>query len=131
MSKYYTNMLISGFANNRITSYNVCYTKLLRGKPFFVVPCVGGVTVCGIVAKDNLQEKIKLANNLMRDVRVLSIFEAENPGFDSNLTKTDLEILEQLMKDPRQKIENISKKTNLSTKTVTRCIEKLHRNNFV
>lgn len=98
------------------------------GKPFFVVPCVGGVTVCGIVAKDNLQEKIELANNLMRDVRVLSIFEAENPGFDSNLTKTDLEILEQLMKDPRQKIENISKKTNLSTKTVTRCIEKLHEN---
>ncbi len=23
----------------------------LVGKPFFVVPCVGGVTVCGIVAK--------------------------------------------------------------------------------
>ena len=29
----------------------------------------------------------------MKDVRVLSIFEAENPGFDSNLTKTDLEII--------------------------------------
>ena len=100
----------------------------LVGKPFFVVPCVGGVTVCGIVAKDNLQEKIELVNNLMKDVRILSIFEAENPGFDSNLTKTDLEILEQLMKDPLQKIENISKKTNLSTKTVTRCIEKLHEN---
>ena len=64
----------------------------------------------------------------MRDVRVLSIFEAENPGFDSNLTKTDLEILEELMKNPRQKIESISKKTNLSTKTITRCIEKLNEN---
>ncbi len=32
------------------------------------------------------------------------------------------------MKDPRQKIENIAKKTNLSTKTVTRCIEKLNEN---
>ncbi|MFZ8907354.1 MAG: AsnC family transcriptional regulator [Nitrosopumilaceae archaeon] len=100
----------------------------LVGKPFFVVPCIGGVTVCGIVVKENLQEKIELANNLMRGVRVLSIFEAENPGFDSNLTKTDLEILEQLMKNPRQKIESISKKTNLSTKTVTRCIEKLNEN---
>jgi DNA-binding Lrp family transcriptional regulator len=100
----------------------------LVGKPFFVVPCVGGVTVCGIVAKENLQEKIELVNNLMRDVRVLSIFEAENPGFDSNLTKTDLEILEELMKNPRQKIESISKKTNLSTKTITRCIEKLNEN---
>ena len=100
----------------------------LVGKPFFVVPCVGGVTVCGIVVKGNLEEKIELANKLMKDVRVLSIFEAENPGFDSNLTKTDLEILEYLMKDPRQKIESISKKTNLSTKTVTRCIEKLNEN---
>jgi len=100
----------------------------LVGKPFFVVPCVGGVTVCGIVAKGNLEEKIELANKLMKDVRVLSIFEAENPGFDSNLTKTDLEILEQLMKDPQQKIESISKKTNFSTKTVTRCIEKLNEN---
>jgi len=100
----------------------------LVGKPFFVVPCVGGVTVCAIVVKGNLEEKIELANKLMKDVRVLSIFEAENPGFDSNLTKTDLEILEYLIKDPLQKIESISKKTNLSTKTVTRCIEKLNEN---
>ena len=98
------------------------------GKPFFVVPCVGGVTVCSIVVKGKLDEKIELAKKLMKDVRVLSIFEAENPGFDSNLTKTDLEILEQLMKDPRQKIESISEKTNFSTKTITRCIEKLNEN---
>lgn len=64
----------------------------------------------------------------MKDVRVLSIFEAENSGFDSNLTRTDLEILEQLMKDPRQKIDRISAKTDFSTKTVTRCIEKLNEN---
>lgn len=100
----------------------------LVGKPYFIVPCIGGVTVCGIVAKGNINEKIELANKLMKNVRVLSIFEAENPGFESNLTKTDLEILEQLMKDPRQKIDSISKKTNFSTKTVTRCIEKLNDN---
>ena len=68
----------------------------LVGKPFFVVPCVGGVTVCGIVVKEDIHEKIKLANELMKDVRILSIFEAESPGFDSNLTKTDLEILNEL-----------------------------------
>jgi DNA-binding Lrp family transcriptional regulator len=100
----------------------------LVGKPCFIVPCIGGVTVCGIVAKGNIDEKLELANKLMKDVRVLSIFESENPGFNSNLTKTDLEILKQLLKDPRQKIESISKKTNFSTKTVTRCIEKLNEN---
>lgn len=98
----------------------------LVGKPFFVVPCVGGVTVCGIVVKENLKEKIEVAKNLMKDIRILSIFEAENPNVNPNLTKTDLEILEQLLKDPRQKMEIISKKVNLSTKTITRCIEKLN-----
>ena len=100
----------------------------LVGEPFFVVPCVGGITVCSIVIKDNLEQKIELAKKLMKDVRVLSIFEAENPGFSSNLTKTDLEILEELEREPRQKIEKLAKSTKMSTKTITRCIEKLQEN---
>jgi len=103
----------------------------LIGKPFFVVPCVGGITVCGIVVKENIEGKIELAKNLMKDIRVLSIFEAEGTNQTSNLTKTDLEILEQLLKNPRQKIETISKIVNLSTKTVARCIEKLNENDAI
>ena len=103
----------------------------LVGEPYFVVPCIGGITVCSIVVKENMKQKIELASKLMKDVRVLSIFEAENPGYNSDLTKTDLEILEKLIKDPRQKIENIAKNTNLSTKTITRCIEKLQENDGI
>ncbi len=103
----------------------------LIGEPFFVVPCVGGITVCSIVVKENVQQKIELAKNLMKDVRVLTIFEAENPGVNSNLTKTDLHIINELMKDPRQKIESIAKSTNLSTKTVTRSIEKLQNDDAI
>ena len=100
----------------------------LVGEPYFVVPCIGGITVCGIVIKEDVQQKIEIASKLMKDVRVLSIFEAENPGFSVNITKTDLEILSELSKDPRQKIEKIAKNTNFSTKTITRCIEKLSEN---
>ena len=103
----------------------------LVGEPYFVVPCVGGITVCGISVKENLDQKMELAKKLMKDVRVLFIFEAENPGFSSNLTKTDLEILEKLIKNPREKIEQIAKNTNMSTKTITRCIEKLHENDGI
>jgi len=103
----------------------------LVGEPYIVVPCIGGITVCGIVVKENVKQKVELASKLMKDVRVLSIFEAESPGYSSNLTKTDLEILEKLIKDPRQKIENIAKNTNLSTKTITRCIEKLQENDGI
>ncbi len=100
----------------------------LVGEPYVVVPCVGGITVCGIAIQEDLKEKIELAKKLIKDLRVLSIFESENSIFDSNLTKTDLEILEELIKEPIQKIEKIAKNTNLSTKTITRCIEKLHNN---
>ncbi len=103
----------------------------LIGEPFFVVPCVGGITVCSIVVKENVQQKIELAKNLMKDVRVLTIFEAENPGVNTDLTKTDLHIINELMKDPRQKIESIAKSTNLSTKTITRSIEKLQNDDAV
>ena len=103
----------------------------LVGEPYFVIPCVGGITVCGIVVKENFEQKIELAKKLMKNVRVLTIFEAETPGFDSNLTKTDLEILEVLTKDPRQQIEKIAKSTKMSTKTITRCIEKLQENDGV
>ena len=103
----------------------------LVGNPFFVVPCIGGITVCGIVVKENLKEKIEIVKNLMKDIRILSIFEAESSYAYSNLTKTDLEILEKLLENPRQKIEVISKKVNLSTKTITRCIEKLNENDSI
>ena len=51
----------------------------LVGEPYIVVPCVGGITVCGIVIKENLEQKVEVhSKKLMKDVRVLSIFEAEN-----------------------------------------------------
>lgn len=100
----------------------------LVGDPFLVVPCVGGVTVCGIVVKEDVRKKIDLAKNLMKDVRVLSIFESEYAGGISNMTKTDLQILKELMENPREKIEMIAKETGLSTKTVTRTIEKFQEN---
>ena len=48
----------------------------LVGEPYLVVPCVGGITVCGISIKEDINQKIELAKKLMKDVRVLSIFEA-------------------------------------------------------
>lgn len=103
----------------------------LIGEPFFVVPCVGGITVCAIVVKENVTQKIELAKNLMRDVRIISIFEAENPGIRSDLTKTDIEIINQLLKNPRAKIDDMSKKTKLSTKTIARSLKKLQNDEAI
>lgn len=101
------------------------------GELDYVVPCVGGITLCSIIVKDNLDEKIKLLNELIKDVKILSVLRVEELEFEQNFTKTDIEIVDELVKDPRQKKEQIAKKTKLSTKTVARCIEKLHANSGV
>lgn len=103
----------------------------LVGEPFFVVPCVGGITVCSIVVKEDPAKKMDLAKNLLHDVRVLSIFEAKNPEIRSDLTKTDIEIIDILLKDPRLKIEEIAKESGFSTKTIARSLDKLQNDEAI
>ncbi|MEM2785127.1 MAG: AsnC family transcriptional regulator [Candidatus Nitrosotenuis sp.] len=147
IEKMLKNKTIENFAlkiEPPVLGYNVLYIvttgqdidEILKqieliGEPFFVVPCVGGVIVCAIVVKENVLQKMELVKNLMRDVQILSIFEAENPGIRSDLTKTDLEIINHLLKNPRTRIDDLSKKTNLSTKTVARSLKKLQNDEAI
>jgi len=103
----------------------------LVGEPLFVVPCVGGITVCSIVVKEDPTKKMELAKSLLHDVRVLSIFEAKNPEIRSDLTKTDIKIIDILLKEPRLKIETIAKESGFSTKTITRSLEKLQNDEAI
>ena len=100
----------------------------LVGEPFFIVPCVGGISACGIVVNGEVDQKIAIIKNLLKQVRILNIFEAEDAGIESNLTKTDLDVIEQLLKNPREQIDVIAKNVKISSKTVARSIEKLQEN---
>ena len=103
----------------------------LAGMPFTIVPCVGGNTVIGVVVKEDMEQKIELLEKLMQNVRVMSVFEANNTMIKHNLTRTDLEILNHLTNNPRKKIEQLSKDTKLSTKTINRGLEKLQNNESI
>lgn len=103
----------------------------LVGDLFFTVPCVGGVTVCGIVVKEDLKKKIELAKKIISGVKILTVVEADTSNINSELTRTDLEIIDKMLDNPRKKIEDIARETKLSTKTVARSIEKLHGNESV
>ena len=100
----------------------------LVGEPFFVVPCVGCYSACGIVVKGEVEQKIAIIKNMLKQVRILNIFEAEDAGIESNLTKTDLDVSEQLLKNPREQIDVVAKNAKISSKTVARSIEKLQEN---
>lgn len=98
----------------------------LVGEPYVVVPCVGGVTVCGIAVEGGAGRKTGLAKEAMGGARVLSMFEAEAPGAGRGLTRTDLAVMSELAAGPRRRIEDVAAAAGLSTKTVARSIEKLH-----
>ena len=100
----------------------------LIGEPFFVVPCLGDITACGIVVEKDLEQKTELIKNLISNARIILTLNAQNSGFRADLTKTDFKILEQLLRNPREKIDILAESTGLSTKTVTRTIEKFEVN---
>ena len=100
----------------------------LVGEPFFVVPCLGDITACAIVVEKDLEQKIELVKNLIGNARIVLTMDAKDSEFRADLTKTDFKILEQLLKNPKEKIDSIAKSTKLSTKTVTRTIEKFEVN---
>ena len=100
----------------------------LIGEPFFVVPCLGDIMACGIVVEKDMEQKTELVKNLISNARIVLTLDAKESEFRADLTKTDFKILDQLLKNPREKIDSISKSTMLSTKTVTRTIEKFEKN---
>jgi len=100
----------------------------LVGEPFFVVPCLGDITAYGIVVEKDLEQKAELVKNLISNARIVLTLDAEESEFRAELTKTDFKILGQLLENPREKIDSMAKSTKLSTKTITRTIEKFEKN---
>ena len=100
----------------------------LIGEPFFVVPCLGDITACGIVVEKDVEQKTELAKNLISNARIVLTLDPKESEFRADLTKTDFKILDQLLKNPREKIDSMAKSTKLSTKTITRTIEKFEKN---
>tara|TARA_Y100001949_G_scaffold163592_1_gene157603 strand:- start:729 stop:1517 length:789 start_codon:yes stop_codon:yes gene_type:complete len=100
----------------------------LVGEPFFIVPCLGDITACAIVVENDLEQKIELIKNLISNARIVLNMDAKDSEFVAELTKTDFKILGQLLKNPREKIDSVAKSTKLSTKTITRTIEKFEAN---
>jgi len=103
----------------------------LVGEPFFVVPCLGDITACAIVVEKDVEQKTELVKNLISNASIILTLDAKESEFRADLTKTDFKVLEQLLKNPREKIDAIAKSTMLSTKTVTRTIEKFETNQAI
>ncbi|MCH9657896.1 AsnC family transcriptional regulator [archaeon] len=98
----------------------------LIGEPFLIIPCIGNVTIYGIVTKEDISEKIETLQKMLNNSQIITVYKTENQESDFSPTKTDLEILAILLEDPQIQIEKIAKQTGLSTKTIARALEKFH-----
>ena len=116
-----------------ITSTGINKQEMLKqiklvGEPYFVIPCIGDVIVCGIIVRDEIEQKLEIVGNFMKDFKILSVFKSSEINYNAGITKTDLQIINQLLKNPRFTASQINEKTGISSKTIIRCINKLQDN---
>ncbi len=112
--------IVSGDAQKQAES------MIEEGKAFMIVPCVGGISVYGILADNRAAQMEEMSR--IDGVRVMLPRHAYG---NISLTKTEMRIVEELIKDPTAKIKDIAVKTLLSTKTITRCIGRLRMHDGV
>ena len=59
---------------------------------------------CGIVVEKDVEQKTELVKNLISNARIVLTLDAKESEFRADLTKTDFKILDQLLKNPREKL---------------------------
>jgi DNA-binding Lrp family transcriptional regulator len=95
----------------------VAYSEELEGSYIF-----------RLYVKNITQYKVEAATDLLKPASVKAFFADFSPPPTMKINSTDLEIMKCLLPNARKSVENISKETSLSPKTVTRRLEKMKRN---
>jgi DNA-binding Lrp family transcriptional regulator len=95
----------------------VAYSEELEGSYIF-----------RLYVKDITQYKVEAVTDLLKPAEIKVFFADFSPPPSMKINRTDLEIIKSLLPDAKKSVENISKETSLSPKTVTRRIEKMKRN---
>ena len=112
------------------------YEDLLKkarilGKPSHIIHCVGSTVVLGTIVKDNYEEKLEFANQLINEGKIISVSTSKTPGFNKIVTKTELKILQALIPDTQISNDDLASITGFSKKTVSRSVQKLKDNNIL
>jgi DNA-binding Lrp family transcriptional regulator len=117
--------------NRKIKEDNIIDKLKLFGEILVFAKQLGGSCICILAVKEESKEKIKIIDDILKPAIIeKTIFENYNVP-TMKIHNSDLKIIKCLLSNPRMQIENISKETSLSTKTVTRWFEKMKENHIV
>jgi len=87
-----------------------------------------GSYIFRLYVKDITQYKTEAITDLLKPAMIKFFFADFTPPRTMKINSTDLEIMKSLLPDARKSVENISRETSLSSKTVTRKLENMKRN---
>ena len=112
------------------------YRELLKkvrifGKPSHIIHCIGSTVILGTIVNENYEEKLEYAEELVTEGKVITVSASKSPGFNKKITKTELKILQALIPDTRVSNDELASMTDLSKKTISRTVQKLHQNNIL
>jgi DNA-binding Lrp family transcriptional regulator len=101
------------------------------GKVYSHIDCLGGISVFGIVFKENVDKLESLLSAAIKPAVLYNIFTGDLMSKVTTLSHTDLKMIKCLLKEPRMKNDNIAKAMSISQKTVGRRIEFMGKNHIL
>ena len=124
-------ILIIRYHNNRLSKEEDIIKKLnLVGDIFAYITSLERAAISLMVVKAGTEDKIELITDLLKPAVVESRFIRLKP-VSMKLTISDLRIIKCLLSDARMEIADIAKQTSISSRTVTRRLEKMRQKHIL
>jgi DNA-binding Lrp family transcriptional regulator len=102
----------------------------LLGDVFGISKHLEGAAIFTLYVRNIAQEKIGILTDLLKPAILESVFASCTP-VTMKIHSSDLQIMKCLLPDPRMLIGDIAKETSLSSRTVTRRLEKMRENHVL
>ena len=96
--------------------------------------CIGGISTFCLAIKEGQEDKLELLRDSLKPATVHFMFTSPSSYLSSSkheLSETDLQIIKCLLLNPRMDMNDIAKKTSISTRTVNRRLTRLRDNNVL
>ena len=116
--------------NKTIKEQDILNRVNLLGDVFAYAKQLGGASIFVLSVRDGAQDKIRILTDLLKPSEVESIFVRYSP-VNMALNNTDLKIMKCLLPNPRMQVEEIAKEISISTKTVSRRLEKMRESHIL
>ena len=124
-------ILIARYHNKRLIKEEDIIKKLnLVGDILAYATSLGRAAIFLIVVKAGAEDKIELIADLLKPAVVESRFVPLKP-ISMNITISDLRIIKCLLSDARMEITDIAKQASISSRTVTRRLEKMRQKHIL